>query len=421
RSGSYGHDGQFWMGAEVGLGLQMFSHPEGYVERNGSEYDYVYQYKDHLGNIRLTYMDNNGSLDIIEEHNYYPFGGLHKGYNDVVSANVNSVAQKYGFNGQPYEESLGLNVQEMTFRHYEPNLGRFFGIDPAAEMAHNWTPYRFGFNNPILFSDPTGLWERTADGSWTTNDTKDIERFMNMLGFEELNNGEKASIAQIDIFISEEFNGTGGRLSDGSILLDEETIVTGRNGNSNGFSARQANNIKGQVENYGSNPWNEKSAFYSDLFYSYKYFRERSWHQNGSSFPGVKLGFFAGKYAQNLLYNPGNWWFSTKTKKFYDWKFNGNGYTGGRDGYIGKLSKKYSSIAGNAGKLVGVYGLYSTYGEYAEGNLTALGASYIGGVDGGAIASKNIYVAGWSLGTGIGKSIVESNLYFNTFQNAANW
>jgi len=41
---------------------------------------YVYQYKDHLGNIRLSYSDNvlkNGTIaqnEIIEENNYYPFG-----------------------------------------------------------------------------------------------------------------------------------------------------------------------------------------------------------------------------------------------------------------------------------------------------------------------------------------------------------
>ncbi|HAF30680.1 MAG TPA: hypothetical protein DCG75_16685, partial [Bacteroidales bacterium] len=54
--------------------LQMISQPEGYIEPNftssGVEMDYVYQYKDHLGNIRLTYKDdqlydtdfNNGSV-----------------------------------------------------------------------------------------------------------------------------------------------------------------------------------------------------------------------------------------------------------------------------------------------------------------------------------------------------------------------
>ena len=61
--------------------LQFFNHPEGYVTPNtGSNYAYVFQYKDHLDNIRLSYADadDNGSIDtateIIEENNYYPFG-----------------------------------------------------------------------------------------------------------------------------------------------------------------------------------------------------------------------------------------------------------------------------------------------------------------------------------------------------------
>ncbi|GAA3655903.1 DUF6443 domain-containing protein [Flavivirga jejuensis] len=39
--------------------LKFFNHPEGYVEPNGSSFDYIYQYRDHLGNIRLSYNDSN--------------------------------------------------------------------------------------------------------------------------------------------------------------------------------------------------------------------------------------------------------------------------------------------------------------------------------------------------------------------------
>jgi hypothetical protein len=37
--------------------------------------------------------------------------------------------------------------------------GRFMRVDPLAEDAYSWTPYRFGFNNPVSFSDPNGLFE----------------------------------------------------------------------------------------------------------------------------------------------------------------------------------------------------------------------------------------------------------------------
>ncbi|MEO0902230.1 MAG: hypothetical protein AAFY00_09475, partial [Bacteroidota bacterium] len=79
--------------------LQFFNHPEGYVTPDGQGgYDYIYQYKDHLGNVRLSFIDNNGTTEIVEENNYYPFGLKHKGYNEAVSPLGNSVANKWKYN-----------------------------------------------------------------------------------------------------------------------------------------------------------------------------------------------------------------------------------------------------------------------------------------------------------------------------------
>ena len=108
-------------------------------------FEYVYQYKDHLQNIRLSYSDinNDSSIDasteILEEKNYYPFGMTHKGYNNIVNSNANSVASKFQFQGVELEEALGLNLMEMEFRNYDPALGRFTGIDPVTH--HSMSPY----------------------------------------------------------------------------------------------------------------------------------------------------------------------------------------------------------------------------------------------------------------------------------------
>ena len=111
--------------------LQFAFTPEGYVEKSGTTFDYVYQYKDHLGNIRLSYTDsdNNGSVatsEIIEENNYYPFGLKHKGYNSAT----NGRDHKYGFNGkEEQDEMIGnsqLNWLDFGARNYEASLGRFF-------------------------------------------------------------------------------------------------------------------------------------------------------------------------------------------------------------------------------------------------------------------------------------------------------
>lgn len=140
--------------------LKTFPHPEGYVKKEGANYIYHYIYRDHLGNNRLVYadLDGNGVInpatEIVEENNYYPFGLKHQGYNDLPG-----VGYKYKFLNKEYESSFGLNVTETDFRQYDAAIGRFNVMDALSELAPNYTPYRYGFNNPIFWQDKTGLFE----------------------------------------------------------------------------------------------------------------------------------------------------------------------------------------------------------------------------------------------------------------------
>ncbi len=166
---------------ETGSGevLKFFNHPEGYVEPittnsilikteaqgkrsaapNSTLYKYVYQYKDHLGNIRLSYTDTddnntiNTSTEIIEESNYYPFGLKHKGYNNVV----NGTHHPYGFGGKEEQSEFGINWVDITARNYDPTLGRWMNLDPLAEYMRRHSPYNYAFDNPIFYIDPDGM------------------------------------------------------------------------------------------------------------------------------------------------------------------------------------------------------------------------------------------------------------------------
>ena len=135
--------------------------PEGYVTPNGNGgHDYVYQYKDHLGNIRLSYMGNNGNLEIVEENNYYPFGLRHKGYNNVV----NGTHHPYTYNGKEEQEELGLNWLDYGARNYDIALGRFISVDIFAEKYENINPYHYAINNPMKFIDINGEYIYINDG-----------------------------------------------------------------------------------------------------------------------------------------------------------------------------------------------------------------------------------------------------------------
>ncbi|MBZ9731572.1 DUF6443 domain-containing protein [Salegentibacter sp. JZCK2] len=149
--------------------LQFFSTPEGYVSYDGGQFNYVYNYLDHLGNVRLSYTDgdHNGSIDpateIIQEKNYYPFGLTHQGYNGGGggSAYGNAAAKRYGFGGKELQdENISgsiLDWYDVSARNYDPALGRWMNIDPLAEQMRRHSPYNYAFDNPIYWFDPDGL------------------------------------------------------------------------------------------------------------------------------------------------------------------------------------------------------------------------------------------------------------------------
>ncbi|WP_394748223.1 DUF6443 domain-containing protein [Spongiimicrobium salis] len=146
------------MGANANATLEFFSHTEGYVEEDGiGSYGYIYQYKDYLGNIRLSYSDDNNDENITineirEENNYYPFGLKHRGYNN----NQTGRNHEYGFQGEEEAEELGKNTIDYKWRDYDPAIARFIKIDRFAEKYQSMTPYHFGANNPIFFKEIAG-------------------------------------------------------------------------------------------------------------------------------------------------------------------------------------------------------------------------------------------------------------------------
>ncbi len=129
--------------------LKQITQPEGYIEPDGSSWQYVYRYTDMWGNTRITYADDNGNgsidpaTEIRREQNYYPFGMEHKGYN-FASYGVENDLKTY--QKQEFTKELGLNTHEWKFRMSDPATGRFWQVDPLAEDYVYNSTYAFQEN-----------------------------------------------------------------------------------------------------------------------------------------------------------------------------------------------------------------------------------------------------------------------------------
>lgn len=136
-------------------------------------YNYVFNYKDHLGNIRLSYgLDPvTNALKIIEENHYYPFGLKHTNYSsgwnsfqridEKVSLRPGKpsapLEYKYKFQGQERQEELGLNWDSFKWRNYDYAIGRFMNIDPLAPDFPQWSPYVFSGNLVTIAKELEGM------------------------------------------------------------------------------------------------------------------------------------------------------------------------------------------------------------------------------------------------------------------------
>jgi RHS repeat-associated protein len=103
---------------------------------------------------------------------------------------VANASYNYKYNGKELQEELGLNMTAMDFRQYDSTIGRFVGMDRLSELTPSITPYRFAFNSPNIFSDPTGLkedgWVNTGDTVFwdeNVNNQDDVDRLYKGKGY----------------------------------------------------------------------------------------------------------------------------------------------------------------------------------------------------------------------------------------------
>jgi RHS repeat-associated protein len=118
-------------------------------------YVYVYLSNEETSPVEVYFDDfkvTHTKNPVIETSDYYPFGLVFNNY-----ARENSVPNRKKFQGQEHIDDLGLNWDSFKWRNYQPEIGRFFNVDPLAEKyVHNGT-YAFAENKVITFRELEGL------------------------------------------------------------------------------------------------------------------------------------------------------------------------------------------------------------------------------------------------------------------------
>ncbi len=117
-----------------------------------------------------------GPTLIVQENHYSPWG-----LNLAGIEKQGTPDHKYQYIGGEKQEEFGLQWYDLSARQYDPQLGRFFAIDPLADLYSDYSPYHYGYNSPLRFTDPSGMgpedWYRGADGSrlWLPGSAATVE------------------------------------------------------------------------------------------------------------------------------------------------------------------------------------------------------------------------------------------------------
>lgn len=114
----------------------------------------VWQFNDTQASAQIAVpQDTPGILD---RAYYAPYGQIR----DLAL----SPLTEHGWLGKTKDTQTGLNA--LGARYYDADTGRFLSPDPANDLSSAQTAnaYSYGANNPVTFTDPTGLW--SLSGAW---------------------------------------------------------------------------------------------------------------------------------------------------------------------------------------------------------------------------------------------------------------
>ena len=130
-----------------------------YLELTDIEFDepgYVMVYLSYEGTQHHVLFDDftitHTESAVVQSDDYYPFGLTFNSYQ-----RIGNKENRFKYNSKELVSDLDLGWYDYQARWYDPALGRWHVVDPAAELMRRHSPYNYAFDNPIRFIDPDGM------------------------------------------------------------------------------------------------------------------------------------------------------------------------------------------------------------------------------------------------------------------------
>ncbi|MBI4749254.1 MAG: RHS repeat-associated core domain-containing protein [Acidobacteria bacterium] len=200
------------------------------AEVTGNEVNFLTP--DHLGSPRVLTSQNG---IVVNRRDFFPFG------EDIaVGVGGRSAGMGYGtdslrqrFTGYERDEETGLDFAQA--RYYANSMGRFNNPDPLLSSGsvydpQSWNRYIYTLNNPVRYSDPTGLYvfDESLGGSQTD------EELRNAAGSDRTRRRE------------------ADRIIDRRNAFRRALVDAARAGGSNSLTAQQQELVRTSVAAYGA-------------------------------------------------------------------------------------------------------------------------------------------------------------------------
>ena len=336
---------------------------------------------------------------MLEEFHYYPFGMCF----DVSKSPMlgKSAAVKYNSQLHDHDEFedangnvYGLEDYNFAFRNYDAQIGRWLQPDPL--MQHP-SPYLAMSNNPVSFTDPSGLWD--FDGLDNGDDKPKPPMWQSKVG-EIRTDGKGNSLI---------FDGETWRFEREVPVSSKNHFMLGSLETTSGNEAYLPNNNSGTEVSGVNGKLRRVGDAYNRGYYIEN---ERNWAM-GMNVKGawekskLLLDIGGGIYgALQTTVRPGDKWLG-KNGKYYNTSWGGNQYTGSRSGafkaasnykWAGRAVLGTSIIIGGIETVNGYQKDGGQFGYNAQSAAFGTAGSIAGGLAGAEAGAWSFGIAGGLIG-----------------------